>query len=250
MDLEAIQKAAEAEWTRVRAQMQQMADGQKHLLPMQLLDNTHVQIGGAFLIGLGLGLVLPRLRAPFTRFATVEDIPNFMFQEQRKIKAKAINFSDGDTLRVRHLPLFRGLGPMDGKLSEQTLQIRLCAIDTPETAKFGNQGQPFGDEAKAHLTKLLENRKLTLTLLQKDQYARAVCLVEYGWGPFKKDASEELLKVGLANVYRQTGAVYGGKQATYDKLEAKAKAKKLKMWSQGDDFETTSAYKARIRAEK
>ena len=29
----------------------------------------------------------------------------------------------------------------EGKLSEETLQIRLCAIDTPETAKFGKPSQ-------------------------------------------------------------------------------------------------------------
>ncbi|OQR85028.1 hypothetical protein ACHHYP_12398 [Achlya hypogyna] len=266
MDLEALKKTAEKEWARASTEWTRFINAQNLVIPAlpAVFQEKNVQIAGAFVVGLGFGLVLPRLRAPFQRFSTVDDIPNFMFQEQRKLRAKAISFSDGDTLRVRHLPLFRGLGPMDGKLSEQTLQIRLCAIgkirrksrlnialpDTPETAKFGNKGQPFGDEAKEYLTKLLDNRKLTLTLLQKDQYARAVCLVEYGWGPFRKDASEELLKAGLANVYRQTGAVYGGKQATYDALEAKAKTKKLKMWGQGDNFESTSEYKARIRAEK
>ena len=49
--------------------------------------------------------------------------------------------------------------PLDasaGKLSETTLQIRLAAVDTPETAKFGKSGQPYGDDAKAQLTSWLE----------------------------------------------------------------------------------------------
>ncbi|OQS00371.1 hypothetical protein THRCLA_05975 [Thraustotheca clavata] len=245
MDIETIRKEAEAQWKRINTQFGQLDVGK-----MAFLHDKNVQLIGAFTFGLVLGLAIPKVRAPFQRFSTVEEIPNFMFQEQRKIRAKAISVSDGDTLRVRHLPFLRGPGNMDGKLSETTMQIRLCAIDTPETPKFGNQGQPFGDEAKEYLTKILGDRKLMLTLLQKDQYARAVCLVEYGWGPFKKDASEELLKAGLANVYRQTGAVYGGKQSVYDKLEERAKNQKLKMWSQGDKFETTSEYKARIRSEK
>ena len=39
---------------------------------------------------------------------------------------------------------------MEGKKkSEQTLQIRLYAVDCPEIAHFGNPAQPFSAEAKA-----------------------------------------------------------------------------------------------------
>lgn len=39
---------------------------------------------------------------------------------------------------------------MEGKKkSEQTLQIRLYAVDCPEVAHFGNPAQPFSAEAKA-----------------------------------------------------------------------------------------------------
>ncbi|KAE9194573.1 hypothetical protein PF002_g23558 [Phytophthora fragariae] len=155
---------------------------------------------------------------------------------------------DGDTFRARHLPLFRGPGSFDGKLSDHTLQIRLAGIDTPETAKFGNPGQPFGDDAKKWLASTLEGKKLTLTLLHKDQYARAVCMVQYGRWPFRRDASEEILKVGLGQVYRQAGAVYGGKQEIYEGLEEKARKKKKGIWSQGKKMESSSDYKDRMRA--
>lgn len=82
----------------------------------------------AFAAGLGLGLLLPRLRAPFRRFATVDDLPLSYFHQERKIRAVVANVSDGDTFRARHLPLFRGAGSFDGKVSDHTLQIRLAGI--------------------------------------------------------------------------------------------------------------------------
>uniref|UniRef100_K3X2T6 TNase-like domain-containing protein n=1 Tax=Globisporangium ultimum (strain ATCC 200006 / CBS 805.95 / DAOM BR144) TaxID=431595 RepID=K3X2T6_GLOUD len=205
---------------------------------------------GAFVAGICVGLLLPKLRQPFRRFSTVDDIPMKLFYQERQIHAKAVSFSDGDTFRARHLPFWRGAGAYTGKMSEHTLQIRLAAIDTPETAKFGNPGQPFGDEAKKWLSDNLDGKKLTLTLLHKDQYSRAVCMVEYGHWPFRRNASEEILKVGLANVYRQAGAVYGGKQERFEKLEAQAQKRKIGIWSQGKKLETSSAYKARMKAGK
>lgn len=37
---------------------------------------------------------------------------------------------------------------MTGKKSEETLQIRLYAVDCPEVAHFGNPAQPWSAEAK------------------------------------------------------------------------------------------------------
>ncbi|TYZ67128.1 hypothetical protein PybrP1_011223 [[Pythium] brassicae (nom. inval.)] len=205
---------------------------------------------GALVAGICVGLLLPKLRQPFRRFSTVDDIPLRFFHEERQLHAVGVSYSDGDTFRARHVPLWRGAGAFSGRASEHTLQVRLAAIDTPETAKFGNSGQPFGDEAKRWLADALGGKNLTLTLLHKDQYSRAVCMVEYGRWPFRKNASEEILKAGLANVYRQAGAVYGGKQELFERLEAQAQKKKIGIWSQGKRFESSAEYKARLRAGK
>ncbi|KAL4146932.1 hypothetical protein PRNP1_010688 [Phytophthora ramorum] len=243
-ELKKLQALAAQQWEQYTTQLHSIVDN-----PHELLQHPSTPVVcGAFVVGLGVGLLIPRLRQPFRRFATVEDVPNRLFHEEGKLKGLAVNFSDGDTFRARHLPLFRGPGSFDGKLSDHTLQIRLAGIDTPETAKFGNPGQPFGDDAKKWLASTLEGRKLTLTLLHKDQYARAVCMVQYGWWPFRRDASEEILKVGLGQVYRQAGAVYGGKQELYETLEEKARSKKRGIWSQGKKMESSSDYKARMRA--
>jgi endonuclease YncB( thermonuclease family) len=130
------------------------------------------------------------------------------------------------------------------------MQIRLAAVDTPETAKFGNPSQPFGDEAKQFLSNALADQNVVATLLHKDQYSRAVCMVQYGSWPFRRCASEELLKAGLGTIYRQTGAVYGDKKDAFERLEAAAKAESLGVWSLGEDAETAAEFKRRIKQER
>lgn len=54
-------------------------------------------------------------------------------------------------VQVRHIPNVPLPLPgrkMEGKKSEETLQIRLYAVDCPEVAHFGNPAQPFSAEAK------------------------------------------------------------------------------------------------------
>ena len=47
---------------------------------------------------------------------------------------------------MRHLPTPISKADYTGGLKEHTLAVRLYAIDAPETAKFGNPGQPFAEE--------------------------------------------------------------------------------------------------------
>ena len=75
-------------------------------------------------------------------------------------------------------------------------------------------------------------------------------MVHYGRWPFRKNVSEEILKAGLANIYRQTGAVYGGRLEALEKMEAQAKRYKRGIWSQGKHLETAAEYKARQRSTK
>ena len=63
-------------------------------------------------------------------------------------------------------------------------------------------------------------------VLQTTHFPTQVCQVQYGMWPFRKDVSAEMLKLGLASIYRQSGAVYGDKLQTYEKLEAKAQEAK------------------------
>ncbi|TMW62161.1 hypothetical protein Poli38472_009654 [Pythium oligandrum] len=239
------------EWEPFLAEAKQTCMQQSNALIQYYHSLPHeAHVMGAFMAGICVGLLLPKLRQPFRRFQTVDDIPMSFFHQERQLSATSVSISDGDTFRARHLPFWRGAGAYKGKLSEHTLQIRLAGIDTPETPKFGNPGQPYGEEAKKWLADALDGKRLTLTLLHKDQYSRAVCMVHYGRWPFRKNASEEILKAGLGHVYRQAGAVYGGRLVVMERLEAHAQKKKLGMWKQGKKLESASEYKARLRSGK
>lgn len=209
-------------------------------------------IGVTFAVGFKAGRMQPFWR----RFNTVQDIPSSYFGDTAPwLRGRVLTVSDGDTVRFRHAPsriLHTSTLQPDEKVSSVALAIRICSIDTPETAKFGKPGQKFGQDAKEHLSKLVENKIVTVQLLQRDQYGRAVAQVRFpGTFPFtKKYADEEMLKAGLAEVYTGSGAVYGrlGKEA-YLSMEEKASKNKKGMWKQ-KNRESAAEYKARLKAEE
>ena len=156
----------------------------------------------------------------------MDDEPASAFREKVTLRATVVKVTDGDSLRVRHLPLLRSA-------PEGTLKIRLCAVDAPETAHFGNKAQPLGEAAKQFVKDKVEGRTVKVKLLSRDQYGRAVGRVTYAGGLCrlqKKDVSEELLDAGLATVYRKGGAQYDGDLKTWDTIEARAKANKRGIW--------------------
>lgn len=215
----------------------------------------------AFAIGVATGIVAaPTLLGLFVHYNTVDDIPADLFKTKAKIPGVVVKVNDGDTFRVRHtggvLPsMDRHKSKAEGgkkKLSESTLQIRIAAVDCPETAKFGNKGQAFGDTATDFVQETIGNKKVTVKLLARDQYQRAVSSVTYRDGPLgliKRDLSEELLKRGLAQVYRQGGAQYDGPVDRWDKLEEKAKKDKVGIWKDGKSVDP-AAYKKALKEQK
>lgn len=202
----------------------------------------------SFLLGLFVGSVC--LSSPFwRRFTNLNDIPSRRFSPRAKpLRGRVVRVSDGDTVRFLHRPTF--LHPKrlrkGCKLSEYALPIRLCTIDTPEVAKFGKPGQPFGPEAKLYLTELVGNRPVYVRLLSRDQYGRAVgqvFLKRFG-GLWRQHMDASLLRAGLAEVYSGAGAVYGPKgKEYYVGLEQAAMHAKVGMWSLGEERQTAAEYK-------
>ncbi|KAJ3370149.1 putative endonuclease lcl3 [Allomyces arbusculus] len=75
-----------------------------------------------------------------------------------------------------------------------------------------------------------------IDVFRRDQYDRAVAMVWYRpypvWMPwYWRNLSLDLLKEGLAVVYRQAGAEYGGMKEAFEKEEAKAKRVRRGLWS-------------------
>ena len=191
-------------------------------------------VGAALAVGVGAGLFAAApVMDDFGRYHTVADIPNHRFQDHDSFLVVIVKVADGDTMRGRHVPAldfargrWRSKSRAEGgklKLSEETLQIRLYAVDAPETAKFGNEGMPLGDEATAFARERLDGKRVRITLQSKDQYGRAVAKLSYGL--FRKDLSGELLANGLATVYCSGGAEYGpGKiEADWNAIEDRAR---------------------------
>jgi endonuclease YncB( thermonuclease family) len=142
------------------------------------------------------------------QFQTVDDVPKAFFTKQKTIYAFTERVIDGDTVRVRHIPSYNWIrrtpSPLQKKaLSDCTLSIRIYGVDTPEIAKNKNQrSQPYGEEAKDFTTAKTLHKMLRITFLRKDQYHRAVCVVEtLGWvrwpWSLPRDLSAALAQEGL-----------------------------------------------------
>ncbi|KAL9641878.1 hypothetical protein ABK040_000816 [Willaertia magna] len=203
----------------------------------------------------------------FKRIHTNNDILENDFKIQRKLKGKAIHVGDSDNFRLLHYPPL--LGPyytlfknnkLKKKLSEETIHIRLAGIDAPECAHFGQPGQPYGEVVLAWLTKFLSNNHVTVYLLKRDQYNRAVCsvYVRKWWYYFylkQLNLSEYMLKKGYAVCYEGEGEVYieGSKERNskykeyFKRLEDKAKSAKKGMWAKKSTSESPKDYKRRMK---
>ncbi|KNE72146.1 hypothetical protein AMAG_16638 [Allomyces macrogynus ATCC 38327] len=75
-----------------------------------------------------------------------------------------------------------------------------------------------------------------IDVFRRDQYDRAVAMVWYRpypvWMPwYWRNLSVDLLREGLAVVYRQAGAEYGGMKEAFENEEAKAKRVRRGLWS-------------------
>eukprot|EP00980_Cylindrotheca_fusiformis_P026494 scaffold16300_cov150-Cylindrotheca_fusiformis.AAC.5 len=217
----------------------------------ELSDLTKVQtLLFALIFWIGFLLGKPSAGGFFSwrRFTETADMPSSLFGATAStLRGRVVSVSDGDTIRFLHVPTIFHKSKLEKgqKMSEHCLPIRLCSIDTPETAKFGKPGQAFGEEAKKFLKDMMEGKMIRIRLLQKDQYGRGVAQVFEPSSPTSifrslvpgvknKGADELLLRAGLAEVYQGGGAVYGplGKDQ-YLKLEQEAKDKKLGIWSKG-----------------
>jgi endonuclease YncB( thermonuclease family) len=128
------------------------------------------------------------------------------------------------------------------------ISIRIAGIDAPEGAHFGRPAQPFAAEATRFLSDYILHRDVRAYIYKRDHYERIVASVYVRrWLFFRRNVGLEMVKRGLATTYEaKTGAEFGGLQEVYEKAQAKAKRKRLGMWSGKDsDFESPRQYKER-----
>ncbi|KAJ1936930.1 putative endonuclease lcl3 [Linderina pennispora] len=185
----------------------------------------------------------------FQRYQTSADIPDSIVKSHRPIHGIVIDVSDGDTLRLYHTPALQWFSaPPEKKrgMSKWSISVRISAVDAPEVSHFGKPAQPLSNEAKEYLASQVLGKRVTVVPLAKDQYGRIVGSVYYrSMYVFKYDASHEMLKAGLAVLYRGGNAQYNGEKELLERIEEEAKRAKRGVWGLKGKFETPAAYKAK-----
>lgn len=110
------------------------------------------------------------------------------------------------------------------------LNCRIETIDAPETAKpkYGKAGQPYGEEAKRTLQRLIANKEVTVTVTQPAQddqnYGRALCRIEVEG----KGVDALMLKEGAAWLYRKYGKAV---DPALESVEANARKVGKGLWA-------------------
>eukprot|EP01039_Chlorochromonas_danica_P010772 gene10772-11972_t len=227
----------------------QLKDRKRSSLSLSLAGGAKI----AAVVSVGALAFWNLLSAP-QQFETAADIPREYYRNKESIHGLVVKVVDGDTMRVRHL----GKRDFTGSLQDHTIMVRLAAVDAPETAKKGNPGQPFAEDAKAFARDRLEGKEVDVKLLATDQYSRAIGRVQYKasnglFGLFSqtRDIGEDLLSEGLAVVYRQGGAQYDGDRNHWLALESKAQKERKGMWYHGtENVDLPSDYKKKVKSQE
>jgi endonuclease YncB( thermonuclease family) len=110
---------------------------------------------------------------------------------QRTEEGTVTHVADGDTVTVI-------------TANHTKLRIRMVGIDAPETPKGATfPGQPYGKEAEAYLTQLVEGKRVTVEIYGVDRYQRLLATIFWDG----KDINLAMIEAGLAEVYvRPEGA--------------------------------------------
>lgn len=196
-----------------------------------------------------------------TQFDTVNDIPDSYFKNREQVFGRVVRVIDGDTLRVLHCPtkfFCPKLDKNERRIYDKTLSIRLYGIDAPELQKRKSDApsQPFAEESKDLISSLVLDKKVSVKLLRRDQYGRAVANVRTSrtlksFPPLiKKDLSVELTKRGLATLYTGGGAEYDGNRQNLESLQRRAEKYKRGVFSLKDGYTPPSEFKKQQRQQK
>lgn len=167
---------------------------------------------------------------------------------------------DADNFRLYHTPgLFwhwplklRRIPAAAKDLTNETIHVRINAVDAPECAHFGREAQPHSAEALEWLKQKISGKTIFCRPLRRDHHGRivAACYLPPKFLPsnlFKgRHLSMEMLKDGWATVYEQGGAeYYPYTKDAFLKTEAAAKAARKGIWVKGKLAETPAEYKKR-----
>jgi micrococcal nuclease len=121
------------------------------------------------------------------------------------------------------------------------LRLRLLGIDAPEIPHGARGGQPFGQESRQFLERLVAGRSIRIETFGPDVYRRLLAVVWIG----DTNVNLELIREGLAEVYR--GARCQAYCQEINQAEVKARRDRRGIWSLGQ-HESPAAFRKRLRA--
>lgn len=140
------------------------------------------------------------------------------------ISGTVISVGDGDGFKLMESAILCR--------NKEPFSIRLAAIDAPEVRCFNRPGQPFANESKEKLRELILDKKVTIKALAIDRYSRVVAMVFVKKGWFRKiNVNLEMIKLGMACVYRSRFTSFDGLEDEFNREEKKAREKRTGIWS-------------------
>ena len=141
--------------------------------------------------------------------------PSIAFS-QTQLTGKVVQVKDGDTVVI---------APAEGG---QFFTCRLYGIDTPEIQHGKKPGQPYGEDAKKELKRLILGQTVEVELTGAKTYNRDVCLIKKNG----IDVNLEMVKRGYAWAYKQY--LKRPYASEYIEAESEARAKRLGLWQQNN----------------
>ena len=111
---------------------------------------------------------------------------------------------------------------------DSRLKVRLYGIDAPETKKPNKPGQPYGDISKRTLMYKIMGRRVTVEIIDVDQYKRVVAVIRYAG----RDINREMVSEGMAWAYRQY--LHAPYASGYIDSEARAQSHRAGLWRESN----------------
>lgn len=207
----------------------------------------------------GLSVTTRLFNNGLLRYRTADHIPRAL-QRGGTLHGVVMAVRDGDNLRIRHTPFLtrlfsRPVAAGKNATAAETIHVRLAGVDAPECASFGRPGQTFGPVARDWLANFTKGRRVVVWMHGLDQYRRIVATVYCKHDNFllrclrigKRNVSLELVRAGMAVVYKGSGAQYGreGLRKAYLAAEQKARDGSIGLW-RGDGM-LPAEYKKAVR---
>jgi micrococcal nuclease len=124
--------------------------------------------------------------------------------------------------------------------NETKLRLRLLGIDAPEIAHGKKAGQPYGEEARQYLERLVGKRSVRVETFGPDIYRRLLAVVWVG----ETNVNVEMVRARLAEVYR--GARCQAYCRELREAEARAQRGRAGIWGQ-ERYESPAAFRKRAR---